>query len=165
MSGPAPYTINADSWQVDAPYDGGPEEWRAWANRMPISQAIGLRCGRIEPGFAEFTLAEPPLGIPNPNGSIHGGLLVAAADQCMGIVSMTVLEPTLLPVTAGIHAQFHRPAIPPVKLEGRVTKGGRSLVFIEVEARDRDGRRCLSSQGTMMVVRYSVAGDRDREIT
>lgn len=49
----------------------------------------------------------------NPNGAVHGGLILAAADQCMGIVAVTAMEPGRLPMTATLNAEFHRPARAP----------------------------------------------------
>lgn len=152
MTGPGSYTINPGSWPLVPPHGGTADEWREWSDALPISHALGLVCKRLGDGEGSFTIASPPLGIPNPNGSIHGGLLVAGADQCMGAVAMTVLPPGQLPVTASIHSQYHRPAMAPVSFEARVTKQGRSLIFVDVDATDAEGRLCNSSHGTMMTM-------------
>lgn len=156
MTGPGSYSILPDSWQVNPPHGGSDDDWRRWSEELPISAALGLRCRELAGGRGLFTIESAPLGVPNPNGSIHGGLLVAIADQCMGAVAMTVLSPGLLPVTASIHSQYHRPAVAPVTFDARVTKQGRALIFVNVDVHDSDGRLCNSSHGTMMTMEHAA---------
>lgn len=157
MTGRGSYSIQPDAWKVAAPHGGVPDDWRRWADELPISTALGLVCRELGQGRGLFTMESAPLGVPNPNGSIHGGLLVAAADQCMGAVAMTLLAPGLLPVTASIHSQYHRPAMPPVTFEARVTKQGRALIFVDVDVTDAAGQLCNSSHGTMMTMEHAEA--------
>lgn len=139
------------AWDPTPPGSGSPQSWREWADALPIARSLGLTCIAIGPGEGSFAIEIAPVSA-NPNGSIHGGLLLAAADQCMGAVAMTVLEPGCLPVTASLHGRFHRPAVAPVTLSAHVRNSGRSLVFVDVEIEDAQGRLCTSAQGTMMSV-------------
>src|SRR3981081_508329 len=79
---------------------GGPwAHWVEWANGLPNFREIGLEGVDLQ----TRSVAAQPAGsgwTPNPNGAVTGGLVVAAADQCMGVVALTTLEPGALPATA-----------------------------------------------------------------
>ncbi|WP_354698567.1 hypothetical protein DSM112329_04253 [Paraconexibacter sp. AEG42_29] len=136
-------------WQ--SPIDGTPDEWLAWANALPMSRDLNMVCTGIDRGRATYSVASSPL-TPNPNGSINGGVVAAIADQAMGAVTMTVISPGQVVATASFHAQFQRPAMPPLTVRAHATKTGRTLVFVDVVVEDADGRLTNTAQGTMMAV-------------
>jgi uncharacterized protein (TIGR00369 family) len=123
-------------------------EWAEWATKLPNCSEIGLKCVEISPGNAVLTLVESPW-TPNPNGAVTGGLVIAAADQCMGLVTLTTLEPGALPATATLHAEFLRPAFAPLTFRARVAQRGKRLVFVNVDVEDAEGRLCVRCSGTM----------------
>jgi uncharacterized protein (TIGR00369 family) len=143
-------------WDPTPPEGGSPEDWAAWANELPMSRQLGLVCTDLRPGHATFEVRKAPV-IANPNGSVHGGLLVALADQCMGAVTIPTLSAGMLVNTAALHARFHRPALPPLFLEARVARTGRSLAFVDVTIEDSDGRVCMTAEGTMAIVSLASA--------
>jgi uncharacterized protein (TIGR00369 family) len=124
------------------------DHWRSWADGLPMSRWCGLRCADIGHGHYECVMDESPLAL-NPNGSVNGGATAAVADHCMGVVAMTVLSPTAVAVTAALTAEYHRPAYPPLTFKASVTSRGSTLLFVQVEVGDREGRLCVRSQGTM----------------
>lgn len=142
----------AETWDPTPPGDGSPEEeWLRWANQLPICRALGISCSELGDGRLTAVVEEPPL-VANPNGSIHGGLQVAIADHCMGIAGATVVPTGHLVVTASVHASFHRPALTPATVRGRVMSTGRTLVHVEMELRDQRDRLCTSAHGAMAVL-------------
>lgn len=139
-----------ERWQVALPV--GPEkEWREWADALPISQRLGLTCERLGPQVGEFLVERPPL-IANPNGSIHGGLLAAIADQCMGAVAMASLPQGMAVNTASLSTRYLRPAFAPLRLVTTVTRLGQTLAFLDVTALDEEGRTCVTAEGVMSIV-------------
>ncbi|WP_157183283.1 PaaI family thioesterase [Sciscionella marina] len=134
---------------VAAPYGGSEEQWLAWANGMPVSARIGLRCHRIEAGRAHFRLAESDWPL-NANGAIHGGMVVGCADHCMGLVASTVLDSAHVPATGTINADFLRPALPPLTFEAVVDRSGRTLVFVAVTVYERSGKVASRVTGVMV---------------
>lgn len=140
-----------DRWQVAVPAEGSEHAWREWADELPISRGLGLTCIKLEPGTGEFVVERPPI-VANPNGSVHGGLLVAIADQCMGAVAMPTVPPGMAVTTASLSARYQRPAFAPLRLLATVTRLGQTLAFIEVNALDGQGRTCMSADGVMSVV-------------
>jgi uncharacterized protein (TIGR00369 family) len=122
--------------------------WIEWANELPNLGELGLRCERIGPGSVTIKLDRSVLS-PNPNGAVNGGLVCAAADQAMGLVALTTLEPGSLPATATLNGEFLRPAFAPLTFQAVVSQRGRRLVFVSVDAEDADGRLCARFSGTM----------------
>lgn len=135
------------------PHPDGDDDaaWLAWANALGVTRALGLHCDALQDGVATFTLAEPPMR--NSRGWAHGGLMLAVADQCFGAVVMRSAPGQVRATTVTLNAQFLRPAVPPVTIESRVTKLGRTLVFAELQAVDGDRRPCMTAQATLTVTR------------
>lgn len=123
-------------------------DWLAWANGLPLFRALGMVCLSLDEASGDFLVPETPM-VPNPNGSVNGGLVVTLADQVMGILAVRSSSGRL-PATAALHSQFHRPAFAPLTLRGCVLGGGRRIRYIEVVTFARDGKRCATSQGTMI---------------
>jgi uncharacterized protein (TIGR00369 family) len=111
---------------------------------------MGLRCTEIEPGRAQFAVADSVWPL-NPAGAVHGGLVAALADQALGMVTMTVVGEGQKPATASMTVEYQRPARAPLTLEAEVSKAGRTLVFVSVLVRDRDGKVCTKATGTSVV--------------
>jgi uncharacterized protein (TIGR00369 family) len=123
-------------------------DWIAWAESHPISELIGMRCLAAEPGHITIRVEET--GWPlNPNGAVHGGMVLAWADQCLGLASMTTAAPGTMPATATLAAEFLRPAAPPLTYDAHVHRSGRTLVFISMDVLDTQGRLCAKVTGTM----------------
>lgn len=115
-----------------------------------MSRVLGLTCSRAEKGAVTVRMQESiwPL---NPNGAVHGGLVIACADQCFGLVSMTAVERELAPATATLNSEFVRPALLPLTFHARVDRAGRTMAFISVDVFDRDGRLATKVSGTMII--------------
>jgi uncharacterized protein (TIGR00369 family) len=124
--------------------------WIEYCNGHPVAELLGLEATAAEEAEMTFRLRVPPA--PNPNGSVHGGLLAAALDHVLAVTAMLAMPDDGLPSTAGMNVQFLRPALPALELRGRVTRGGKTLVFARAEVLDRDGQLCATSDGTFAVV-------------
>jgi uncharacterized protein (TIGR00369 family) len=132
------------------PLGAAEEEFVQWANALPMSRELKIVCTALTPELGTFTVDEVPLK-PNPNGAVHGGLVAAIADQCLGVVSVANAPREHMSVTASLHGQFHRPAIPPLAIQARRVSAGRRLIFVECEIDDARGTRCGTFQATMVV--------------
>jgi len=135
---------------MPAPYGADWDKWAAWAEGMPVSRQIGIRCARIESGRAALVVDESAWPL-NPNGAVHGGMVIACADHCFGIVATTVLDNEHVPATATLTSNFLRPALPPLTFEASVDRVGRTLIFVTVDVRGRDGKITTKVNGTMVI--------------
>lgn len=116
---------------------------------------MGLMCTGAHDAETEFRLDGTSL--PNPNGSVHGGVLAAALDQALAIATMRTMEVGFLPNTATMNVQYLRPALPPLRLCSRVTKPGRAITFAHAEVYARDGRLCATADGSFAMIAAAEA--------
>lgn len=131
------------------PYGAPWPQWAEWITNMPTSGRLGLRCTEVSEGRVVLETESP--GWLNPTGAIHGGIVIACADQGFGAAAATVLDVGLVPATATFTSDFLRPAFPPITLEAVVERAGRTLVFVSVTTRDRSGKVCNLARGTLVV--------------
>ncbi|MFE3000559.1 PaaI family thioesterase [Nocardia sp. NPDC059246] len=131
------------------PVDRAPSAWVEWANQLPLVSGLGVVATAVTDDSVTFEVPAAPL-CPNPNGSVNGGLVIAIADQVMGVVAARVAAPGQLAATGTLSTQFISPALPPLELRGAPTGGGRRVTFVEVVVYDKDGNRCAVCQGAMI---------------
>lgn len=114
------------------------DDWRDWATAIPASRALGLAC--IESASDRvITVLEESSWPLNPNGALHGGLVLAAADHTMGLAAMAAQPRTQVSSTATLTTDFEAPALAPVRFEATVTRAGGRLCFVSLVAINRDG--------------------------
>src|SRR6058998_3088180 len=122
----SPRDVYPEHADIRAPHGGDEDAWRLYAERHPLLETFGVRCISIEAGRAVFVLEKSPIRL-NPNGSVHGGIVAAVADATLGCVFVRTVEPGLLPATASLTVEYHRPAFLPLTFDTRVAAQGRTL--------------------------------------
>lgn len=135
---------------VPPPYGGSEDDWRAWVENQSVSRVMGLTCESTEAGRVRVVLTDAHWPL-NPNGAVHGGMVIAWADHCFGLVASTALRAGQVPATATLTSEFLRPALPPLTFDAKVDRAGRSLAFISVDVFDKDQRMCAKVVGTMSI--------------
>ena len=91
--------------------------------------------GRIEIAF------HPNETMLNPRGTIQGGFVAAMLDDTMGPALVSMTGGTIAPSSIDINVSFIRPVWPGRVIgKGRVVNRGRSIVFLEAELFDLDGK-------------------------
>lgn len=84
--------------------------------------------------------------LKNPQGSLHGGAMAAAMDISMGHLVNKIAGPG---ATIEMKVQFMRPVMDgTVTVEGRFTKRGRSLSFMESRLSGPDGKLAALATAT-----------------
>lgn len=82
----------------------------------------------------------------NPQGSLHGGAMASAMDISMGHLVKKIAGPG---ATIELKVQFMRPVVDGlVTCEGRFTKKGRSLSFMESRLMGPDGKLAALATAT-----------------
>jgi uncharacterized protein (TIGR00369 family) len=132
------------------PHGGDADDWIQWAEGLPASHVMRLRCTLAEPGHVVVVMEHSDWPL-NPNGAAHGGMVVAWADHCFGLVASTAVDPGKVPATATLTAEFVRPAVPPLTFDARVDRAGRTLAFISIDVRDAVGLLAAKVSGTMSI--------------
>lgn len=85
----------------------------------------------------------------NPQGSLHGGVLVTALDVSMGHLCHRFLHTG---VTLEMKTQFLRPVLGLSRCEARFTKKGRRIAFTESTLRDEEGQARAVATATWMLL-------------
>jgi acyl-coenzyme A thioesterase PaaI-like protein len=145
---PAEYT----EAQEFIPLPADRQDWMTWASGLPASRALGLVSVTIEPGAVRMKLDRSVWPL-NPNGSIHGGLVLGVADHVMGIAAMTVTEPGQICATVSLTGNFHLPARLPLLFEAVVDSRRRTMAFVTLTITDADGQPCNRCVGTWSINR------------
>ncbi|MCG7632813.1 PaaI family thioesterase [Gordonia McavH-238-E] len=124
--------------------------WLSWATNVPASLAMGLVCVSTGLSRTVMTMAESAWPL-NPNGSVHGGLVAAAADQVGGVAAVAACGEGAFPATATLTAHYLRPALPGLTFEGKLIRRGKRILFIDIDVTDRHGALCTKFSGTWSV--------------
>ncbi|MFZ7092446.1 PaaI family thioesterase [Primorskyibacter sp. 2E233] len=99
----------------------------------------------------------------NRHDVLHGGIAATLLDNAMGATSSLTADATgRTPfLTISMATQFLAPAYAGkrVTATGRVTGGGRSLLFLVSELVDEDGRLIASATGVFKKVQMPKGGD------
>ena len=106
-----------------------------------FAQVLGIERVRAEDGRSEVRLAIEPRH-KNELGIVHGGVLMALADEAIGLAAFSAVPPGTAVVTAELHVHFLVPAREGVLVaRGQVWRAGRRLVtgeaVIQLESADR----------------------------
>jgi uncharacterized protein (TIGR00369 family) len=142
--------VTGDNSTMVAPHGAPWAQWAEWVSDMEVSERLGLRCTEVERGRVKMVLDGPDWAI-NPTGAVHGGVVIACADQAFGAVVSTVVQPGQVPATSTFTSDFLRPAFPPISFDAVIDRIGRTLAFVSVTVRDRSGKVCNEVRGTQVV--------------
>lgn len=123
---------------------------------------FGVRCLSFQHARASFRLTDCPV-TPNPNGSVHGGILAAIIDDAVGCVFMSVADGDVLPATASLTIDYLRPAFAPLRFDARVPSAGRSLIHCDVGVHGADGKLASRARAIMAVKQIRTPPTAPRE--
>jgi acyl-coenzyme A thioesterase PaaI-like protein len=126
---------------MNRPYDPAADGWRA------LPGGLGVPWARREDGHWLYGLQTTDAHA-NPNGTVHGGTLMAFADHGLSILAWEAAERGLCTT---IHLNTHfLDAVRPdafVILRGEIAKRTRGLVFLRgvISAREAEDSRDIAS--------------------
>lgn len=126
------------------------------SGRSPCAAAtmLGWRLLEVDQAAATIRVAfDPQPEFANPIGNVQGGILASMLDETMGPVSLTRLAPNEFAPTVEFKVGFVR-AVPRGRVVGtaRVVSAGRSLLFLQGELHDEQGRLVATASATAMRV-------------
>ncbi|MDJ0948359.1 MAG: PaaI family thioesterase [Alphaproteobacteria bacterium] len=99
--------------------------------QSPFGVWLGLTLESVTPGQARLRLPYRP-ELLRPGGTVHGPVLMAAADYAMYAVAMSIWERGGTAVSANINISFlRRTSDRDLVCEARVLRSGRRLAFLE----------------------------------
>jgi uncharacterized protein (TIGR00369 family) len=114
----------------------------------PFNEYLGGRMVRMEGGEAEYALELGPHHTNN-RGVAHGGVVSALLDSAMGAAVISAIPKEWWCATTGLTIQFVSGAhAGHLTATGKVVRRGRSIAFVQGEARDATGKIVAIAQGT-----------------
>jgi uncharacterized protein (TIGR00369 family) len=117
---------------------------------VPFLDLLGVRIERFEAGSSRISL-EVRKDLTNSWELAHGGVVMTLLDTALATAAMSTEPGAPGLVTVNLSVSFIAAGSGALTAEGRVIRGGRSLVFSEGEVRAADGTVVAKGVGTFKV--------------
>lgn len=124
---------------------------RDYQQRIPFIAHLGLVTEALGEGSARLSMALPR-HFTNSLGTAHGGVIMSLLDVALCTAARTLHPDSVGVVTIDMSTSFIGGGQGDRLLaEARVLKDGRSMTFVEGEARNADGSLVAKAIGTVKV--------------
>jgi uncharacterized protein (TIGR00369 family) len=117
---------------------------------VPFLDLLGVRIERFAGGTSRISL-DVRKELTNSWEYAHGGVVMALLDTALATAALGTEEGAPGLVTVNLSVSFIAAGSGALTAEGRVIRGGRSLVFSEGEVRSADGTLVAKGVGTFKV--------------
>jgi uncharacterized protein (TIGR00369 family) len=120
--------------------------------RSPFHQWVGLELLTIGQGQAELAMELRPYHF-NPQGIVHGGIISALADTCIGLALRSDLPPGMTHRTAQLNVHFLAKGEGNRLIgRGKAVHRGQRMGYGEAEIVDATGRLLARASATFIVL-------------
>jgi uncharacterized protein (TIGR00369 family) len=126
--------------------------------KVPFLDHVGVKAELNAEGHAVVSVELRP-ELMNSFNVAHGGVIMTLLDVAMAMAARTSSNHQGGAMTVDMSLNFLRPASGRVVAQGRVLRGGRSLIFCEGEAHDASGQLVAKSLGTFMLRKEMHEGE------
>ena len=125
---------------------------REYQKRIPFIQLIRISTDELGHGTARLSLPVEAQ-LTNSMGSVHGGVIMSLLDVALCTAARTLHPESQGVITINLSTSFIGAGSGERLLaEARVLKDGRSMSFVEGEARNADGSLVAKAVGTVRVL-------------
>ncbi len=123
-------------------------------NDAPYARHLGIRITDVSEGYAKVIMDTAAPYFDNRFGVVHGGGICSIIDVAASMAVRTTVLPGQRTATIGLGVDFMAGAKgKEVVAEGRITRRGATLGFVDVMVRDEDGTPVAKGAGTFMIFR------------
>lgn len=131
---------------------------RDYQKRIPFVEHLGLETEALGEGTARLSMALPA-HFTNSLGTAHGGVIMSLLDVALCTAARTLHPDSLGVVTIDMSTSFIGGGSGDRLIaEARVLRDGRSMTFVEGEAKNADGSLVAKAIGTVRVRRRDAKG-------
>lgn len=124
---------------------------RSYQKKIPFVQHLGLLTEALGEGTARLSMPLPQ-HFTNSFGTAHGGVIMSLLDVALCTAARTLHPDSIGVVTIDLSTSFIGGGSGSKLIaEARVMKDGRSLIFVEGEAKNDDGSLVAKAIGTVRV--------------
>jgi len=128
------------------------EHARAYQKKLPFIGLLKIATDALGHGTATLSLPVEP-HLTNSMGKVHGGVVMSLLDVALCTAARTLHPESQGVITINLSTSFIDAGNGERLLaEARVLKDGRSLSFVEGEARNADGSLVAKAVGTVRVL-------------
>lgn len=125
---------------------------REYQKRIPFIQLLKLATDELGHGTAKLSVPVEPQ-LTNSMGSVHGGVIMSLLDVALCTAARTLHPESQGVITLNLSTSFIGAGSGERLLaEARVLRDGRSMSFVEGEARNADGSLVAKAIGTVRVL-------------
>lgn len=119
---------------------------------VPFHKTIGARLDKIEPGYAEVSLAKTE-ALCQQLEFLHAGVLIGLADNAVGAAAASLITEKQSLLSTNFAVALMRPGRGErIKAVGVVVKRGKRLLFCEARLYGDDGELLTQVSVTLAVV-------------
>lgn len=130
---------------------------REFQKRIPFLQLLRISTDALGKGAATLSLPVEP-DFTNSLGTVHGGVIMSLLDVALCTAARTLHPDSQGVITIDMSTSFIGGGRGERLLaEARVLKDGRSMSFVEGEAKNADGSLVAKAIGTVRVLKKGVA--------
>jgi acyl-CoA thioesterase len=131
---------------------------RDYQKRIPFVEHLGLVTEELGDGRARLSMALPE-HFTNSLGTAHGGVIMSLLDVALCTAARTLHPDSLGVITIDMSTSFIGGGSGDRLIaEARVLRDGRSMTFVEGEAKNADGSLVAKAIGTVRVRRRDAKG-------
>lgn len=124
---------------------------RGYQSRIPFVMHLGLTTERLGEGSARLSMPLPK-HFTNSLGTAHGGVIMSLLDVALCTAARTLHPDSIGVITIDLSTSFIGGGTGSKLIaEARVLKDGRSLIFVEGEAKNEDGSLVAKAIATVRV--------------
>lgn len=131
---------------------------RDYQKRIPFVEHLGLVTEALGEGTARLSMPLPE-HFTNSLGTAHGGVIMSLLDVALCTAARTLHPDSLGVITIDMSTSFIGGGSGDRLIaEARVLRDGRSMTFVEGEAKNADGSLVAKAIGTVRVRRRDAKG-------
>jgi uncharacterized protein (TIGR00369 family) len=124
---------------------------RDYQKKIPFLMHLGIRTDELGEGTARLSLPLQPQ-LTNSMGTVHGGAIMSLLDIALCTAARTLHPDSVGAITIDMSTSFiGGGAGAKLLADARVLKDGRSVIFVEGEARNEDGSLVAKAIATVRV--------------
>jgi uncharacterized protein (TIGR00369 family) len=132
---------------------------REYQKKIPYLQHLKIQTDELGEGTARLSLPIEPQ-LTNSLGTAHGGVIMSLLDVALCTAARTLHPDSIGVITIDLSVSFIGGASGErLAAEARVLKDGRSMSFVEAEARNQDGSLVAKAIATVRVRHREKKGE------
>ena len=130
---------------------------REYQKRIPFIQHLQIRTESLGAGTAQLSVPIEP-HLTNSLGTVHGGVIMSLLDVALCTAARTLHPESVGVITINLSTSFiDAGAGAKLYADARVLKDGRSMSFVEAEAKNEDGSLVAKAVATVRVLKKEKA--------